>query len=64
MDDQPISTLTESERHFIEQALIKCNGILGGKNGAARLLDVPRSTLQYRMRKYGITLSKVAMLKD
>ncbi|MBT3487755.1 MAG: sigma 54-interacting transcriptional regulator [Desulfobacula sp.] len=50
----PIPTLAESERIFIEQALIKCRGIIGGKNGAARLLDVPRSTLQYRMKKYGI----------
>jgi formate hydrogenlyase transcriptional activator len=64
INDRPISTLAESERHIIEQALIQCNGIIGGKKGAARLLDVPRSTLQYRMRKYGITLSKVAVLKN
>ena len=49
-----IPTLAESERNSIEQALIKCNGVLGGKKGAARLLDVPRSTLQYRMKKFGI----------
>ncbi|MEH0021449.1 MAG: sigma 54-interacting transcriptional regulator [Desulfobacter sp.] len=46
-----VPTLAESERHAIEQALIQCKGVIGGKNGAARLLDVPRSTLQYRMKK-------------
>lgn len=50
-----VSTLADSEREAIEQALIQCNGVLSGKNGAARLLDVPRSTLQYRMKKYNIT---------
>jgi transcriptional regulator with GAF, ATPase, and Fis domain len=29
--------------------------VVGGKNGAARLLDIPRSTLQYRMKKLKIT---------
>jgi len=47
-------TLAESERRSIEQALIKCKGVLGGKHGTARLLDIPRSTLQYRMKKLGI----------
>ena len=37
----PIKTLAESERISIEQALIKCKGIIGGKKGTARLLDVP-----------------------
>ncbi len=49
-----LPTLAEAERRSIEQALIECNGVIGGKNGAARLLDVPRSTLQYRMKKYNI----------
>jgi transcriptional regulator with GAF, ATPase, and Fis domain len=59
-----IPTLAESERKSIEQALMKCNGVLGGKNGAARLLDVPRSTLQYRMKKYNIHPVKTIKLND
>jgi transcriptional regulator with GAF, ATPase, and Fis domain len=55
VDDISIPTLAESERNSIEKALIKCRGVIGGKNGAARLLDVPRSTLQYRMKKHNIT---------
>ncbi len=58
-----VTTLAESERQIIEQALIKCRGILGGKNGAARLLDVPRSTLQYRMKKYNIKPEKRVKIK-
>ena len=59
-----IPTLAESERHSIEQALIQCKGILGGKNGAARLLDVPRSTLQYRMKKHGIKYTTTVQLEN
>ena len=59
-----IPTLAESEQISIEQALVKCKGFIGGKNGAARLLDVPRSTLQYRMKKYGIKPEISVQLKD
>ncbi len=59
-----VPTLAESERKTIEQALIECKGILGGKNGAARLLDIPRSTLQYRMKKYNIKPEITVKVKD
>jgi transcriptional regulator with GAF, ATPase, and Fis domain len=59
-----LPTLAESERHSIEQALIKCRGVIGGENGTARLLGVARSTLQYRMNKYGIKPKKIVMLED
>ncbi|UCF82824.1 MAG: sigma 54-interacting transcriptional regulator [Desulfobacteraceae bacterium] len=49
-----ITTLADAEREHIEQALVKCGGIVGGRNGAARLLDLPRSTLQYRLKKYSL----------
>ena len=58
-----VPTLAESERQAIEQALIKCKGIISGKKGAARLLDVPRSTLQYRMKKYNIKPEKTITIK-
>ena len=47
-------TLAEAEKKHLEQALIKCNGALGGKKGAANLLGIPRSTLQYRLKKLGL----------
>ncbi|WP_157212182.1 sigma-54 interaction domain-containing protein [Desulfomonile tiedjei] len=50
----PVSTLADAERTHIERALIKCKGVLGGPHGAARLLGMPRSTLQYRLRKFGL----------
>jgi hypothetical protein len=31
-----------------------CNGVVGGEIGAAQLLGIPRTTLQYRMKKLGI----------
>lgn len=61
-DKKPVQTLADSERQAIIQALIRCNGVIGGKNGAARLLDVPRSTLQYRMKKYQIIPEKIFKL--
>jgi len=32
---------------------------VGGAKGAAAFLGVPRQTLQYRMRKYGISARKL-----
>lgn len=50
----PISTLNQAERSHIIQALKTTGGMVGGKKGAARLLGIPRSTLQYRMKKLRI----------
>ena len=63
-NENSLPTLAESERHSIEQALIKCKGVIGGGKGAARLLGVARSTLQYRMAKHGIKPKKVVTLED
>ncbi len=49
-----VATLDEVEREHIRQALIQCRGVVGGENGAARLLGLPRSTLQYRLKKYDL----------
>jgi transcriptional regulator with GAF, ATPase, and Fis domain len=62
--DAQLPTLAESERKSIEQALIKCKGVIGGEKGAARLLGVARSTLQYRMKKHGIKPKKLVLLED
>ena len=49
-----VTTLADAEREHIELALIKCGGVVGGRNGAARLLGLPRSTLQYRLKKFSL----------
>lgn len=52
--DDTISSLEENERQHILRALKKTNWRISGKEGAARLLDIKRSTLQARMKKMGI----------
>ncbi len=49
-----VAALADAERHHIERALTRCRGMVGGHNGAARLLGLPRSTLQYRLKKHGL----------
>jgi len=36
------------------KALARTRGVLGGSRGAAAILGLPRSTLQYRIRKLRI----------
>lgn len=60
--DERQPTLAEAERRSIEQALVACKGVVGGKDGAARLLGVPRSTLQYRMKRLGIRATRTVVL--
>ena len=48
-------TLAEVERLHIQDVLSRCGGTISGPAGAAALLGVPRSTLQHRMQKLGIS---------
>ena len=48
-------TLAEMEKRHIQRTLVKTGGVVGGPKGAAALLGLPRQTLQYRMRKHGLT---------
>jgi transcriptional regulator with GAF, ATPase, and Fis domain len=52
--ESSMKTLAEAERYHIERALVESKGVLGGRDGAARLLGIPRSTLQYRLKKFGL----------
>jgi formate hydrogenlyase transcriptional activator len=54
--------LEETERNQILLALEEANGVVAGPNGAAARLGVKRSTLQLRMQKLGIRLSRTAVL--
>ncbi|BEQ15149.1 hydrogenase [Desulfoferula mesophila] len=51
---EDVGSLTEMERKIIEKALQECGGFVGGKRGAAHRLNLPTSTLQYRIKKLGI----------
>jgi formate hydrogenlyase transcriptional activator len=53
--------LEETERNQILRALEEANGVIAGANGAAARLGVKRSTLQLRMQKLDIRLSRTAV---
>ncbi|MGD1843067.1 MAG: sigma-54 interaction domain-containing protein, partial [Thermonemataceae bacterium] len=52
-------TLQEAETELIFETLKRCKGKISGKNGAAALLGVPPTTLEYRMKRAGITREMV-----
>jgi formate hydrogenlyase transcriptional activator len=47
-------TLFDAERQHIMQTLIETNWVIGGRNGAAARLGLPRTTLISRMQKLGL----------
>lgn len=49
-----VPTLADSERNHILKTLEKTNWVVGGPAGAARLLNINRTTLIARMKKLGI----------
>jgi formate hydrogenlyase transcriptional activator len=49
------TTLEEAERRHILAVLERCNWVVAGPNGAAARLGMKRSTLQFRMRKLGLS---------
>ncbi|HEY4052004.1 MAG TPA: sigma 54-interacting transcriptional regulator, partial [Acidobacteriaceae bacterium] len=53
--------LNETQRTQILRALEEANGVISGANGAAARLGIKRSTLQLRMQKLGIRLSRTAV---
>jgi formate hydrogenlyase transcriptional activator len=54
------SVLDETERVQILRALDQSKGIVSGPIGAAALLGMKRSTLQFRMQKLGIRVSRTS----
>jgi formate hydrogenlyase transcriptional activator len=50
--------LEEAERQQILAALEKANWVVAGREGAAALLGMKRSTLQSRMQKLGIRVGR------
>ena len=47
-------TLADADREHILETLEQANWLIGGQDGAANRLGVPRTTLIYKMRKLGI----------
>jgi formate hydrogenlyase transcriptional activator len=50
-----VSTLEGTERQHIIKTLRETRGVFAGPNGAASRLGLKRTTLQYKMKKLGIT---------
>ena len=53
-------TLQDAEREHILKALQAANSVVGGRNGAAVRLGLPRTTLMARMKKLGIMADRGA----
>lgn len=51
---RPHETLLDIERNHIRRVLQETSWVLGGSEGAASRLGIPRTTLLYRMRRLGI----------
>ena len=50
----PSRTLADADREHILETLRQTNWMIGGQDGAANRLGLPRTTLVYKMRKLGI----------
>jgi formate hydrogenlyase transcriptional activator len=57
----PGQTLAEVEKVYITETLKRTNWIVGGREGAAAKLGLPRTTLIARMRKLGISRNTVSI---
>jgi hypothetical protein len=53
-----VPTLADAERAHIITTLRETNWVVGGRNGAAAILGLNRTTLVARMRKLGISREK------
>jgi formate hydrogenlyase transcriptional activator len=53
-------TLADADREHILETLTQTNWLIGGQDGAANRLGLPRTTLIYKMRKLGIETRRSA----
>jgi PilZ domain-containing protein/regulatory Fis family protein len=54
-----VPTLEDDQRGLIRRTLEECRGVIGGASGAATKLGMKRTSLQYRMKKLGITRTRL-----
>jgi transcriptional regulator with GAF, ATPase, and Fis domain len=52
--DGELVTLAENERRYVRDVLRRTEGRIYGERGAAKILGIPPSTLQSRMKKLGV----------
>jgi formate hydrogenlyase transcriptional activator len=52
--EKRLVSLEENERRHIEEVLRHTKGVIGGRGGAAEILQLPISTLRSRMKKLGM----------
>jgi formate hydrogenlyase transcriptional activator len=57
-----VQTLADAERDHILHVLRQVRWVVGGREGAAARLGLPRTTLLYRMRKLGIEHANPAIV--
>lgn len=57
-------TLEDAERSHILETLEQTRGVVGGRNGAAARLGLPRTTLISKMRRLGINSCQVGVKQD
>lgn len=50
-----LPTMDEAQRRYIQYVLQKTGGRIGGPGGAAEILGMKRTTLNWRMKKLGVT---------
>ena len=53
--DTQATTLEDDQSGLIRRTLEECQWVIGGASGAAIKLGMKRTSLQYRMKKLGIT---------
>ena len=56
-------TLAEADREHILETLKQTDWLIGGQDGAANRLGLPRTTLIYKMRKLGIETRRSARVR-
>ncbi|MFC4195744.1 AAA-type ATPase lid domain-containing protein [Pedobacter jamesrossensis] len=54
-----VKTISENERDHIFTVLELCNGKISGTNGAAKMLGVPATTLNSKIKKLGFAKKHV-----
>jgi DNA-binding NtrC family response regulator len=52
--EQNPTALADMERIHLIKVLTMSRGVVGGRKGAAAVLNVPKSTLQYKLHKHGL----------
>jgi len=57
-EDTIARTLADADREHIVETLQQTNWLIGGRDGAANRLGLPRTTLIYKMRKLGIDIRR------